>query len=61
MNALGDFGAAFAFDGRDIVLALQIEPELSAIAEIPAEPQGGVGGDRAAAIEDIGDAPRGHA
>ena len=50
-----------ALDHCDIVLALQVKPELRAIAEIAAEPDGRIGADRAAAIKDLGDAPGGHA
>jgi hypothetical protein len=37
----------------DVILALQIEPELRAVAEIAAEPHAGVGGDRSALVEDV--------
>ena len=40
----------------DVMLSLQVEPELGTVAEITAEAQRGVGGDRTAAIEDISDA-----
>jgi hypothetical protein len=56
-----DVRTLLAFDHGDIVLALQIEPELCAVAEIPTETHGGVGGDRAPPVENIGDAPRWHA
>jgi hypothetical protein len=36
--------AALALDRCDVVLALEIEPELSAVAEIAAEADGGIGG-----------------
>lgn len=42
MNTLLDLRAAFTFDNYDIVLALQIEPELGAVAEIQRKAQGGV-------------------
>jgi hypothetical protein len=42
-------------------LPLQIQPELCAIAEVTAEPNGGVGGDRSTAIEDVSDPARGNA
>jgi len=51
-----DFGAAFAFDHRDIILALQIEPELRGVAEVMAEPHRRVSGDRAPSVQDIGNA-----
>jgi hypothetical protein len=43
------------------VLALQIEPEWRAVAETAAEPHRRIGCDRTPGIENIGDAPRGHA
>ena len=45
------------FDQCDVVLALQIEPELRAIAEIAAEPHGRIRRDRATPVENVGDAP----
>jgi hypothetical protein len=55
------FGAQPFFDHGDIVLALQIEPELRAVAEVSAQPYRGVGGDRPLCVEDVGDATRRHA
>jgi hypothetical protein len=43
-------------DDRDLVLALQIEPELRAVAEVASEPDRRIGGDRAPRVENIGDA-----
>jgi len=37
-------------------MALQVEPELRAVAEVEAEPERRVGGDAAAAVDDLGDA-----
>lgn len=50
-----------AFNLGDVVLALQIEPELRAVAEVAAEADGGIGGDGAPAIQDVGDAAGGNA
>ena len=43
------------------MLALQIEPELGAVAEIAAKADGRISGDRAAAVQDVGDAAGWHA
>src|ERR1700685_2833640 len=56
-----DLGALLPLDHADIVLTLQVQPKLCAVAEISAEPHRGIGRDRAAAIEDVGDAARGNA
>src|SRR6185503_4010433 len=45
----------------DVVLALQFEPELRAVAEVAAEPHRRVGGDRAPRVENVGDAAGRHA
>jgi hypothetical protein len=50
-----DFLAALTLDQGDVVLALQVKPELGAVPEITAQPYGGVGGDRAPAIENVRD------
>ena len=60
-HPLGDLPAFLPFHHRDVVLALQIEPELCAVAEIAAEPHRGVGGDRTPRVENIGDAAGRHA
>jgi hypothetical protein len=39
-HTLRDLGAPFALDDSNVVLTLQIEPELGTISEIPAEPDG---------------------
>jgi hypothetical protein len=49
-DAPRDFFTAFAFDNGYVVLALKIDPEQSAVAEIMSKPHGSVGRDRAAAI-----------
>src|SRR5260370_7516281 len=56
-----DLAAALALDDGDVVLALEIEPELCAVSEITPEPDGGVGGDGRAAVQDVRDAPGGAA
>ena len=60
-DALGDLGAVFALHHGDVVLALQIEPELRTIAEIAAEPHGRIGGNRTAAVQNVRDPARRHA
>jgi seryl-tRNA synthetase len=42
-------------------LALQVEPELRAVAEVAAKPYCGIGGDCAAAVENVSNAARRHA
>jgi len=56
-----DFCTAFALDYSDVVMTLQVEPEFGAVAEITAEPHGGVGGNGTPFVEDIGDTPGRHA
>jgi hypothetical protein len=53
---LAIFRAALALDQGNVILALQVEPELRAVAEISPEADGGIGADRAASVENIGDA-----
>jgi len=60
-HPLRDLPALLPLHHGDVVLALQVEPELRAVAEIAAEPHGGVGGDRAAAVQDVGDPAGRHA
>jgi len=48
-------------DDRNVVLILQVQPELRAVAEVAAEPHRGVGRDRTPAVENVGDATRRHA
>ena len=55
-HALGKLGALLPLDHADVVLALQVQPELRTVAKVQAEPNGGIGGDRAAAIQNVGDA-----
>ena len=51
-----DFLAALAFDHGDVVLALQLEPELRPIAESSGRADRRVGGDRPPAVENVGNA-----
>jgi hypothetical protein len=53
-----DVGPLVPFNHGDIVLALQIEPELRIVAEIAAQPHGRICRYRAPSIENVGDAPR---
>jgi hypothetical protein len=55
-----DLRALLPLDNADVVLALQIQPELRAVAEVAAEPDRGVSGDRAAAIKNVRDAAGWH-
>jgi hypothetical protein len=55
-DAARDFYASIAFDDSDVVLALQIVPELRAVAEVAAEADSRVGGDRAPAIQNVSNA-----
>ena len=54
-NPLPDLRAALALDHGDVVLALQVEPELGPIAEIAAKPHRRIGRYRTAPIDDVGD------
>jgi hypothetical protein len=57
-----DLGAGFTPDDSDVVPAQQlIKPELGAISEISAEPDGRICSDRPASIEDVRDAARWYA
>ena len=56
VHAFLDFGAAFAFHLGDVVLALQVEPELGAVAELTGKAERRVGADRSSGIEDVGNA-----
>src|SRR5882762_9915388 len=53
-NAPYDLGSMLSLDRRNVVLALQIKPELCAVPEAT-ESHGCVGGNGAATIEDVGD------
>jgi hypothetical protein len=50
-DALRDFGSVLPLDDSDVVLALQIEPELRTVSKIVAEPHGGIGRNRPAAVQ----------
>ena len=56
----GDAGAVVALGEGEIVAGLEVEPELGAGAEMAREAQRGVRADRALAVEDRRDPPRGH-
>jgi hypothetical protein len=56
-----DLGPAFTLDHSNVVLALQIKPELVTISKISAEPDGRICSDLAASIEYVGDTARWHA
>jgi hypothetical protein len=60
-SLLTHYRALFPLDRANVLLALQVQPELRTVAEIAAEPYGGIGRNRAAGIEDVRDAAGGHA
>lgn len=60
-DALSDFLTAVALDQGDLVLALQVEPELRPVAEVAAEAHRGVCGHAAPPVQDVGDPARRHA
>jgi hypothetical protein len=55
-HALRDLGTAFTLYYGDVILALQVKPELGTVSEISAEPDGRIGSDRPASVEDVCDA-----
>jgi hypothetical protein len=61
MHVLSDFFAAFLLRQRNVILPLQVDPELRAVAEVAAQAQCRIRTDRAAAVQNIGDAARGNA
>jgi len=60
-HALRDLRTAFTLNDSNVVLALQVKPELGTISEIAAEPDGRIRRDRPASVEDVGDAARWYA
>ena len=58
LNAPRDIRAALVFDQGDVILALQVELELRAVVEVATQPNRSVGGNRAAAVQSVGDAAR---
>ena len=52
-DALGNLRALLPFDHADVVLALQVQPEVCAIVEVAAEPHCGVGRNRTAKANDM--------
>src|SRR5438132_1169729 len=57
-HATGNLRTLLPLDHANVILSLQVQPELRAVAEIAAEPHRGIGRDAAAAIEDVGDPAR---
>jgi len=55
-HAPRDLGAVFTLDYSDVVLTLQIKPELCAVSKIAAEPHCRIGSDRPAPVEYVRDA-----
>jgi len=55
-HAPRDLGAAFTFNYRNVVLALQIKPKLGTVSKISAEPDCGVCSDPTSFIEYVRDA-----
>jgi hypothetical protein len=60
-DALGDFRAAVALDQGDLVLALEVEPELRPVAEVATQAHRRVSRDPAPSVQDVGDPAGGHA
>jgi hypothetical protein len=56
MHALFDLFAILSLSHGNIKLALQVESELRAVAEVAAQTQGRIGGDGASGIQNISDA-----
>jgi hypothetical protein len=61
LNTPRDLLAALGLDHGEVVLALQVEPELRVVAEMPAKAQRRFGGDPAPTVQDVGDAAGWHA
>lgn len=57
-HPLRDLTALLPLHHGNVVLALQIEPELRTVAEITAEPHRRIGGDGAPSVQDIRDTAR---
>jgi hypothetical protein len=57
-NAPRNLGSALTLDYGNVVLALQIKPELCTVSEIATEPNRGVGGDGPATVQYVGYAAR---
>jgi hypothetical protein len=57
-DAPGNFRTLLPLDHANVILSLQVQPELRAVAKIAAEPHRGIGRDPSAAIEDVGDTAR---
>jgi hypothetical protein len=57
-DPLGGFAAELSAGELEVVVRLQVQPELRAVAEVEAEAERGVGADPAPAVDDLGDAVR---
>jgi hypothetical protein len=55
-HAARNLPTAFALDDGNVVLTLQVEPKLRAVAKIAPEPHRRISRDRSAAIQDVSDA-----
>jgi hypothetical protein len=56
LDAIASSRLSFSARHFEVVMALKIEPELRAVAEIKAEPKRGVSGDAPPVVDDLGDA-----
>jgi hypothetical protein len=56
-----DAGVVVALGDREVVAGLEVQPELGAGAEVASEAKRRVRADRASAVQDLGDPPRGQA
>ncbi len=54
-HAPRDLGSVLTLDHRNVILALQIEPELRTVSKIAAEPNRRISGDGPASVEYVGD------
>ena len=57
-HSFGDLRSALPLDPRDVVLALETDPEWCTIAEIKTETHRRIGGDRTAAVQNVRHAAR---
>src|SRR5262249_60505878 len=60
-DALGNLCAPLPLDHGNVMLALQVQPELGGVAKIEPETHSGVGRDCTSAIKDVSHAAGGHA
>ena len=61
MDVAGDFGREMVFGDLQVVAGLQVHPEGGVVLEVTCQAKGGIGGDAAALVDDIGDASDGDA